>query len=134
MIAKIDEMLNIIVSDNGNEVTFTNIYYDYNRYNIDPEGAAELERLALFLLDNPELKVRLSSYADSRGSRSFNLSLSEKRASAAKRFLTAMGVESERIITLGEGATKFVTVCPDPNDCSEEEHAKNRRTEFNIIR
>jgi len=134
MIKLIDGMLHIAVDDKDNNVVFTNIYYEYNRYNITPSGAKELERLALFLIDNPDLKVKLSSYADSRGGRQFNLSLSEKRAASAKRFLIALGVEDQRIITLGEGATKFVTVCPDPNDCPEEAHARNRRTEFSIIR
>lgn len=133
MIKVIDGMLiNMITADNP--VVFTNIYYDYNRYNITPEASKELERLTLFLLDNPGVKVKMSSYADARGGHEFNIVLSEKRAAAAKRFLVTYGVEEDRVITYGEGATKFVTVCPVPADCTEEEHALNRRTEFNIIR
>ena len=133
MIKKIDGMLIDMITEEK-PVVFTNIYYGYNRYNITPEASKELERLTSFLLDNPGVKVKMSSYADARGGHDFNIALSEKRAAAAKRFLVTYGVEEDRVITYGEGATKFVTVCPLPTDCTEEEHARNRRTEFNIIR
>lgn len=109
------------------------IYYDYKKWDIKPEAAQELTKLAKILIKNPHIRIELSSHTDSRGSDKYNLELSEKRAQSARDFLLSLGVNPAQIESKGYGETQPVNHCINNVNCSEEEHAKNRRTEVKIL-
>lgn len=115
-------------------IVVDNIYYDYDRWDIRPEAAAELDKLARLFRDNPNLSFELSSHTDSRASHTYNLVLSEARARSAVDYLIRKGVDPERIVARGYGKTKLVNHCKDEVECTEEEHQQNRRTEFKVTR
>ena len=77
--------------------------------------------------------MRLVSHTDSRGRADYNVSLSERRAHAAKKYLVARGIASQRIMTLGVGEKQIRNHCVDGVFCSDREHRYNRRTEVQII-
>jgi outer membrane protein OmpA-like peptidoglycan-associated protein len=77
--------------------------------------------------------IELSSHTDSRSSDAFNLQLSQKRAKAAVDYLISKGINKNRLIAIGYGETKLLNKCSNDVNCSEEEHAINRRTEFKIL-
>lgn len=116
----------------GQVVRLENIYYDYNKWNIRPDAAVELDKLVQTLSDNPTVKIELSSHTDCRGTDSYNLSLSEKRAKSAVEYLIKQGIAKERVKSKGYGETKPSESC-DCKKCTEDEHQRNRRTEFKVL-
>lgn len=110
-----------------------NVYYDYDKWFIRPDASVELTNWATLLKDNPGLTLELSAHTDSRGSDSYNLRLSQKRANSAVSFLQELGIGPERVAAVGYGEQKLITPCGNDDECTEEEHQINRRTEFKII-
>jgi outer membrane protein OmpA-like peptidoglycan-associated protein len=125
VVIKIREDENFVIS---------NIYYDYNSAEIKESAAKELDKLVLILKKNPHIGVELSSHTDSRGGDDFNLSLSQKRAEKAVQYIVGKGIELERMKGVGYGETKLVNKCSNGVECTEEEHGKNRRTEFKVYK
>jgi hypothetical protein len=76
--------------------------------------------------------AELSSHTDSRGSQSYNLELSQKRAEAAVRYIILQGIHPARISAKGFGENKLVNHCSDGVNCTDKQHEENRRTEFKI--
>jgi peptidoglycan-associated lipoprotein len=62
------------------------------------------------------------------------LKLSQKRAQAAVDYIISKGIEKQRLTATGFGESRLKNHCKDGVECSEEEHAQNRRTEFKIHR
>lgn len=117
----------------GKRFQIPNIYYDFDKWNIRPEAASTLDKLSVFLKDNPGIIVELGSHTDSRGSDDYNLVLSDKRAAAAVEYLVAnQGLDAEKITSKGYGETQLINRCDDGVVCSENDHQLNRRTEIKI--
>ncbi|MCB9184825.1 MAG: OmpA family protein [Flavobacteriales bacterium] len=115
-------------------IVIENIYYDYDRWDIRPDAAVELDHIARLFIDNPSMSFELGSHTDSRASDTYNLLLSDARAKSAVDYLVRMGVPAERLTARGYGERNLVNGCRDGVDCSEEEHQANRRTEFKVTR
>ncbi|MEO8589018.1 MAG: OmpA family protein [Flavobacteriales bacterium] len=111
-----------------------NIYYDYDKWDIRPDAAIELDKLARLFTDNPDLSFELGSHTDSRASDVYNIVLSEARANSAVDYLIRKGVDPHRITAKGYGETRLVNRCANDVECSEEEHQANRRTEFKVTK
>jgi outer membrane protein OmpA-like peptidoglycan-associated protein/tetratricopeptide (TPR) repeat protein len=109
------------------------IYYDYDKFNIKPRAAEELNRLIKLMNDFPDMTIELSSHTDSRGSDDYNLKLSQNRADAAVTYIIGKGISKNRIVAKGYGETRLVNECANGVDCTEAKHQENRRTEFKII-
>lgn len=110
-----------------------NIYYDYDKWDIRSDAAVELDNLVSILKDNPAISVELGSHTDSRGTDSYNLSLSQKRAAAAVEYILANStLDPASITSKGYGETQLVNRCSNGRSCSEEAHQENRRTELKI--
>ncbi|MEO8068966.1 MAG: carboxypeptidase regulatory-like domain-containing protein [Flavobacteriales bacterium] len=97
---------------------------------LDPKAKAELELLAERLMTNPTLIVEIGVHSDARGDANAELKLSQKRADAIVDLLKSKGVGRDRISGKGYGATRPVNHCVAGVQCSEEEHAANRRVEY----
>ncbi|MBL7942644.1 MAG: OmpA family protein [Flavobacteriales bacterium] len=117
----------------GVVVRLDNIYYDYGKSDIRPDAAFELDKLVKILQDNPTMVIELSSHTDSRGSDSYNLTLSDKRANSAAKYIISKGINANRLVAKGYGESKLLNHCDDGVNCSDEEHQYNRRTEFMIL-
>lgn len=106
-----------------------NIYYDLDKYNIRSDAAIELDKLVTILKDNPTLKIELGSHTDARASDAYNLKLSQNRAKSAVEYIVSKGIEADRLTYKGYGETQLIV----KNAKTEEEHQRNRRTEFKIL-
>ena len=106
-----------------------NIYYDLNKYNIRPDAATELDKLVTILQDNPSLKIELGSHTDARDTDAYNQRLSENRAKSAVAYIVSKGIAADRMTHKGYGETQLIV----KNARNEEEHQRNRRTEFKIL-
>ena len=82
----------------------------------------------------PDITIELSSHSDSKGSDEYNLALSKKKSQSGRGLYYTQGVSANRITGIGYGETKLVNKCANGVDCTEEEHAENRRLEFKVIR
>lgn len=110
-----------------------NIYYDYDKSYIRADAAEELDKLVNVLNDNPGIKLEMGSHTDSRGSDTYNMSLSQKRASAAVDYLVSQGIDPATLTEKGYGESVLANRCSNGVSCSDEEHQFNRRTELKIV-
>jgi peptidoglycan-associated lipoprotein len=88
---------------------------------------ANLDRKAAILNANSGLRIRISGHADNRGSDEYNLALGNRRAAAAKRYLTSKGIADGRIDIVSFGEEKPVAMGEDEGSWSQ-----NRRDEFEV--
>jgi len=117
----------------GEKFVLEDIYYDFDKYHIRQDAALILDKLVATMRDNPTLRIELSSHTDSRGSDSYNMSLSQKRAQAAVDYIVGRGIARDRMVAKGYGETRLVNKCSNGVKCTEEEHQKNRRTEIEVL-
>ncbi|SYZ73886.1 conserved exported hypothetical protein [Candidatus Zixiibacteriota bacterium] len=110
------------------ETDFMTVYFDFDKYNLVDSAKQALDNNAKLLKDNPNLVVRIEGNCDERGTVEYNLSLGEKRANSAKKYLMDLGIEEGRLQTISYGKEKPVAMGHD-----EAAWAKNRRDDFRII-
>lgn len=103
------------------------VYFDYNSAELSQDARATLETKIPLLSGNPELKIRVAGHSDERGSDEYNLALGQRRAAAAKRYLTQRGIAAGRIETVSYGEER-----PSVDGHDEAAWAQNRRDEFEI--
>jgi outer membrane protein OmpA-like peptidoglycan-associated protein len=108
------------------------VYYDFDLWNLRPEGKAELDKLVKYMKEHPDLTVELGSHTDSRGSDYYNEWLSERRSQSCVKYIRAGGIPTDKILAKGYGETKLVNKCSNTDRCTEAEHQMNRRTELKI--
>jgi outer membrane protein OmpA-like peptidoglycan-associated protein/tetratricopeptide (TPR) repeat protein len=113
-------------------IVIKNIYYDFDKWNIRPDAATELDKLVAILAENSEINIELGSHTDARGSFTYNDALSQKRAESAVDYIISKGILSGRITAKGYGERVPVNQCIDGVKCSEEDFQLNRRTEFKV--
>ena len=116
----------------GESIAINNIYYDYDQWDIRPDAAVELDKLARIFIENPSMSFELGSHTDSRGGDMYNLVLSDARANSAVNYLIQRGVHPDRITAKGYGEDILVNNCGNGVKCTEEEHQANRRTQFKV--
>ena len=118
----------------GKAIKLENIYYDLDKSFIRPDAAVELDKLVRILRDNPTIEIELGSHTDSRGSDSYNKSLSQRRADSAVEYIISKGISANRITAQGYGETALTNQCSNGVRCTKEEHQANRRTEFKVTK
>lgn len=138
-------------------VLIDNIFYEYDKATLTAESTASLNELVKLLELNPNVTIELGSHCDFRGSDNYNQRLSQARAESVVEYLTAAGVEKERLTAAGYGEespkvitkklsekhtflkegdllTKEFIDALDTEEQKEVCHALNRRTEFQVLR
>ncbi|WP_157486023.1 OmpA family protein, partial [Flavobacterium sp. Leaf359] len=108
------------------------IYFEFDRSNITQQGAAELDKLVNVMEKYPDMVIYVKSHTDGKGSAAYNLRLSEQRAQSTVQYLVSKGIGKERVSGKGFGSTEPKVDCRA--NCTEEEDAQNRRSEFKIIK
>jgi outer membrane protein OmpA-like peptidoglycan-associated protein len=108
------------------------IFFEFNKSNITQEGAFELDKLVQVLKNNDKLVILAKSHTDNRGSDKYNLSLSDRRANATVQYIISKGIAADRISGKGMGELEPKVDCGA--NCTEEQHAQNRRSEFLIVK
>ena len=103
----------------------TDILFDTNKWDIKPEGKAELDKGVEFLLKNPQIKVEIQGHTDSTGTAKWNATLSQRRAESVMKYLVSKGVPAAQLTAKGFGPTN-----PVASNDTPEGRAKNRRVDF----
>ena len=101
------------------------VLFDINSSVLRPEAIPVLNDAALFLRENPDVKVIVEGHTDNTGSDRINEPLSERRARAVAEYLIRRGVEADRVKAVGFGSTRPKTT----NDTALGRQL-NRRMEF----
>lgn len=110
------------------------IYFDYSKWDITPQAEGELNKILFAMEKFPNLKIKIESHTDARGSDSYNLKLSDNRAKSTMQYLISKGIDPSRIESaIGYGETRLKNNCKNGVKCSEDEHFTNRRSDFIVI-
>ncbi|MGZ4037596.1 MAG: OmpA family protein, partial [Bacteroidia bacterium] len=115
------------------------IYFDLGKSAVRKDAAIELDKVVAAMKQYPNMIIELGSHTDCRSSAAANLKLSNARAKASASYIVTKGkIDKKRITGKGYGESKLLNGCACEgalkSNCSEEEHAKNRRTEFIIVK
>lgn len=87
-------------------VLVRNVFYAFDSAEITDDSSVALDRLASLLIDNPNITIELASHCDYRGNDAYNLKLSQRRAESVTAYLSEHGVEAERLMAKGYGASQ----------------------------
>lgn len=105
----------------------SNVLFGFDKTDLSDEAKSNLDKLVTVLNAYPDTNIELQGHTDSKGSESYNQTLSEKRASAVSAYITEKGIKADRISIKGFGET-----VPKYDNETEEGRAQNRRVEFLI--
>lgn len=86
------------------KVTFPVIYFSFNRITIRPSEVSKLKSILHILKENPDMKVMVTGWCDTRGSVAVNRRISRQRAQALKTWLVKRGIAARRISVVGKGS------------------------------
>ncbi|NMB33394.1 MAG: OmpA family protein [Clostridium sp.] len=106
------------------------VYYDTGKATVMPESLSVLNEVLSVLSQFPEYYLIVDAHTDSVGSVEMNLTLSQNRAIEVKKYLANHGIDENRIVARGWGKSKLLV----EEDVTEEDKARNRRTEFILTR
>lgn len=113
------------------------IYFDLDKSNIRQDAAVELAKILIVMTQNPTMKIDVRSHTDCRQTVAYNLALSDRRAKSTIAWLVKNGIAAERLTSRGYGESLLVNNCgcepSNESNCTEEQHQKNRRSEFIIM-
>jgi peptidoglycan-associated lipoprotein len=98
------------------------IYFIVDTVTLTPEGRDILSRQAQWLQQYSGVTVQVEGHADERGTREYNISLSARRATAAREYLISQGVAANRIASIAYGKERPASLC-DAEEC----WSQNRR-------
>ena len=106
------------------------VYYDSGKAAVKAESAAVLNEVESVLRQFPEFYLIIDAHTDTVGSEESNLKLSKDRAQTVMNYLVSKGVDGNRIVARGWGEYRLIIA----QENTEEDRAKNRRTEFILTR
>jgi outer membrane protein OmpA-like peptidoglycan-associated protein len=128
--------------DIGKIIDIKPIYFDFDKFNIRPDAAVELDKIVAIMNEYPKMEIELGSHTDCRGKMVYNDWLSQERATSSANYIKERIKNPQRIYGKGYGERKLVNGCACDGKSekkqaakyTEEEHQANRRTEFVIIK
>ncbi len=104
------------------------ITFDFDRYDLKSEFRPVLDNLANTLNEYGQTRIEVVGHTDSKGTDSYNQTLSQNRANAVAGYLGSRGVASSRMIVSGAGETR-----PVASNDTESGRAQNRRVEITLV-
>lgn len=114
------------------EVILQNILFDFDMSNITQQAAFILDNLVQVMIKYPEMIIDARSHTDNRGSDEYNMSLSDRRAKSTVQYVISKGIDAKRIKGRGYGESMLKENCKE--NCTDEQHQANRRSEFIIVK
>ena len=103
------------------------VYFEFDQATLGDDARASLDRNASFLREYPTLRLRIEGHCDERGTTEYNLALGDRRANTVKEYLTRVGVDTSRFLTISFGEERPA----DPGHGASA-LARNRRAEFHV--
>ena len=122
--------IDVIVTEK--EIILKPILFEYNKSNITQDAAFELDKLVQVMRNNDNLIIMVKSHTDNKGSDAYNMELSDRRAKSTVQYVISKGISSSRISGKGYGESEPKVDCKE--NCTPEQDAINRRSEFLIVK
>jgi outer membrane protein OmpA-like peptidoglycan-associated protein len=116
-----------------NALQIDNIHFDYNKALIRKDDIATLDQVGKLMKENPNTRLLIRAHSDSRGSKTYNESLSMSRAMAIQGYLMQKGIKRDRFKSEWYGEQRSLNGCDDGVPCEEDEYGINRRCEFKLV-
>lgn len=118
--------------EEGNEVfEIKNVFFDFD--SAEPnESVTVIDDLARLLKKYDRVQLEVKAYTDSRGPEHYNTSLAQRRADRIVQILEMKGVDKSRISHIAIGESEIYNDCKEGAECTDEDHALNRRVDFSI--
>ena len=114
-------------TDHGIVISFGDILFNTDKFNLTPSGVALAQKVAVILNENPQRTVSVCGFTDSTGTAAYNLGLSERRANSVSDILLSAGVAHQRVTVQGFGETR-----PVADNNTAENRQMNRRVEITL--
>ena len=111
------------------EAISRDVLFDYDQYDIRPDARPVLDSVAAWMNSHRGMSITIEGHCDERGTNEYNLALGEKRAKAARDYLSLLGVSLSRISIMTYGEER-----PACTESSEDCWQKNRRAHFVLIK
>lgn len=108
------------------------ILFDFDRHNIKPQAAFELDKLVELMKKNLDMVIKVEGHTDNRGSDAYNMNLSDKRAKSTVQYVISKGIAKDRISGKGFGESRPAVDCG--GNCTEAQHQQNRRSDFIVVK
>jgi len=109
-------------------IVLNDVMFDYGRAVLRPAGLKEVERIARYLQNNPDMLAVVEGHTDWVATEKFNMALGARRAEAVKKGLTARGVQDGRVTTVSFGESR-----PVASNETAEGRALNRRAVIDLV-
>jgi len=119
---------NIIETADTIRGMFQPVLFDFDKSNIKEPERAKLQDAAKYLKDHADQRILLEGHCDWRGTAEYNLSLGDRRANAAKKYLISLGVPAEKLETLSKGSLDAA------KNADEATMSKDRRADIVILK
>ncbi|MGS2741978.1 OmpA family protein [Sinomicrobium sp. M5D2P17] len=125
----------IVKEDDQEKIDVNPIYFEFDKADITPQAAEELNKVVYVMNQFPDVKIKIESHADCRGNANYNRNLTDRRAKSTQKYILEVGkIDASRIESaIGYGEDRPKIVCETCSQCTEEQHAENRRSDFIII-
>ncbi len=129
---RLEEM--IALEDGIKKLKTEMIFFDFDKSYIRTDASEELDKLVEVMTEYPNMVIKIESHTDSRGSSVYNKYLSDRRAKATRNYIISQGIDASRIESAtGYGEERLLNECNGSIRCTEDEHFRNRRSEFIIV-
>lgn len=111
------------------EAISRDVLFDYDQYDIRPDARPILDSVAAWMNSHRGVSITIEGHCDERGTNEYNLALGEKRAKAAREYLSLLGVSANRLSIMTYGEER-----PACTQSSEDCWQKNRRAHFVLVK
>ncbi|MFO7604875.1 MAG: peptidoglycan-associated lipoprotein Pal [Desulfurivibrionaceae bacterium] len=104
------------------------VYFDFDKSVIKSDQVDRMEKNAVFMEENPGLKVQVEGNCDERGTNEYNMALGQRRAISGKKYLVNLGISETRLSTISYGEERPINFGHD-----ELSWSQNRRDDFVVV-
>jgi peptidoglycan-associated lipoprotein len=115
-------------SDQGKAYGLQTIHFNFDSIFLDPEAKSLMAKNAEILKQHASAKIQIEGHCDNRGGIQYNVALGDKRANMVKKYLAGLGISEGRLTTISYAKERPIAMGD-----SEEDYAKNRRANFDLI-
>ena len=126
-VERVGEGIDVTFDENNPDGTKAGVYFETNKYNISANSKLALDKLQQIFAEYPETNILIEGHTDNVGTDTYNMGLSQRRASAVGNYLRSASVSSSRLITKWYGESQ-----PKVENTSDGNRALNRRVQFVI--
>ena len=104
------------------------VYFDFDKSSIKEPERAKIQAAKDYLAKNPTYRILFEGHSDWRGTDEYNLSLGDRRATAAKKYLISLGVAADKVEANSKGSLEA------KKNATDDEMQKDRRAEIIVLK